>query len=300
MLRAARAAAALLLLAAPARAELYPAAELAEARAAYADNIRYQLREDMGVPAHAIALSLPDRGPNPLSVWAEPASASVSLPIATVRFIDDLGILWTHLDRHGCERNYILTYLHALLREGRALPGPLAAFGIPRETALADPFVNDVSGKIVTTAIYFLLAHEVAHLALGHAARGPGAASIAQEVEADAVALAAFREKGLPPIGVSFYFLAARWLDPARADALGSTHPLSADRIAALAEAMLNDPAAYSHAEPDPQAGAARVTSMATDLLRVARRAAEDGVIAALPAGLAEAHPLDRLARACD
>jgi hypothetical protein len=287
-------------LAGPASAELYTQGQIDKARAAYAENVEFQLRSDMGIPAEVIRLEMPDRGSHPLSVSAHPATRSIRFPVQTIMFIDDFGILWTYLDRMGCEREYILTYLNALLREGRDLPDPLAAFGIDRDKALADPFVNDVSGKIVTTAVYFLLAHEVGHLALGHGALGAGAASIAQEMEADDLALAAFRAKGLPPIGVSFYFLAARWNDPARDRANSSTHPLSGDRIARIGEALVAEPEAFSHSEPDPALGARQVRSMGEDLVRVASRASEDGVTGFQPREMAAMFPLEKLDRACE
>jgi hypothetical protein len=81
------------------------------------------------------------------------------------------------------------------------MPPPLVAFDIDKETALADPFVEDVSTKILDSTVNYLLAHEVGHVMLGHEGGLTGGASQEQEIAADRFALDFFTAVGTPPLG---------------------------------------------------------------------------------------------------
>ena len=305
----ARAAAAMLaaLLPAGAGAQMYDDATLLAAWEQTGDNITLMITEDIAavVPesmrarAARIGVVFEARAAHPLYFYARPDAGTVHVPIASVRFVDDLATLVAWVDRKGCAPEYVQTYLWALLREGRALPPPLAAFGIDRDAALADPWVNDVSGKILKSALFFIFAHEVGHLLLGHTGGLEGADSQAQEIAADAFALDRFAALGTPPAGIVLYFMATRWLEPGAAAAGDITHPVSPDRLRAVADRLAADPAAFSFSEPDPAAGRARVETFAAEFRTMADMMAGDAMLTLLPAGLSRDFPVARLAAAC-
>ena len=241
------------------------------------------------------------RGRTPLDFWSIPSTGSVHVPMESVRFIDDLAILQAWFDRHGCAAEHIHIYLWALLRQGRPLPPPLIAFGLDRDRALADHFVDDVSGKILKSSILFILAHEMGHVILGH--RGQGeidwVRSQRQEINADAFALDHFARIGAPPAGMAIYFLASRWRDDVGVRAQIGTHPVSPERIRAIAQRMLETPEAFSFAEPDPVREREQVLSLATDLHGIADITSDERMLELLPLGLERDFPLSRLQSAC-
>lgn len=288
-------------------AQLYSDAELEAAHRQMASNITLMVTEDIvrTIPrdrrpaAAKIQVTFKKRGPNPLAFWSDPATATVYVPMESVRFIDDLAILQAWFERHRCAAEYISTYLWALLREGRPLPSPLSAFGIDRERALADDFVRDVSSKVLRSSIFFILAHEVGHIMLGHKPGLRGEASQQQEVAADAFALDRFASIGAPPAGMVLYFLAGRWRDPIGTAASLGTHPVSPERISAIAKRMAADPEAFSFAEPDPQRGREQVLAIARELRSIAELSSDERMLTLLPLGLARDFPLSRLRSAC-
>lgn len=304
LIRAGLAALACLAVAPAAGQGLYGADDLARARQTMGPNIVLVVTEDIpnALPraqragAARLTVDFIDRGPHPLSYYSEPAAARVIVPLESVLFLDDLAIATAWFEAQGCDAGYLQAYLAALLG-GEDMPPPLAAFGIDRQTALADPFVDDVSAKILSTVVNYLMAHEVGHVLLGHVGGlGGGAESQGQEIEADAFALDFFTATGTPPLGMAIYFNAARWLDPADTDA--GTHPVSRDRLRAISERLAGDPGAFASGYSDPVAGAAMVAQVADDLAFVADFAAgEERDLLGL--ALAREYPLSRLASAC-
>jgi hypothetical protein len=223
----------------------------------------------------------------------------VYFPQNSIRFVDDIAILFAWFESQGCEPGMIQTYLWALLRDGQDLPSPLRAFLIDRDIALADPFTDDVSAKIYSSALQFILAHEVGHLMLGHTGGMTGPASQAQEIAADAFAMDHFGRLGAMPLGMTYYFVAAWWHDPVGDAVAASTHPVSPDRIAALADHIARDPLAFASADANPTQAAAVALDMASELSNLARLAASDGMLTLLPYGLARDFPVSRLQVAC-
>lgn len=292
---------------APSAAQLYSDAELAAAYRLMGSNIELMVTEDIvrSIPrkqrpaAAAILVVFKERGPNPLAFWSDPATAVIYVPMESVRFIDDLAILHAWFDRNGCAVEHIHTYLWALLREGRPLPSPLVAFGVSRDKALADPFVDDVSGKILKSSILFILAHEVGHIILGHQGGLTGVTSQLQEVEADTFALDHFASIGAPPAGMALYFLAGRWRDPIGTAASLGTHPVSPHRIGAIAQRMAAEPEAFSFAERDRQRGREQVVAIASELRKMADLSSDERMLTLLPFGLARDFPLSRLRSTC-
>lgn len=290
-----------------ASAPLYEDAVLEQAHRKMGRNIELMVTEDivgkvrrsMRPQAAAISVQFVLRGPNPLAFWSDPVNKVVYVPMESIRFIDDLAILQAWFERQGCNAAYIHSYLWALLRQQRPLPSPLAAFGVSRERALADPYVDDVSGKILKSSVLFVLAHEVGHILLGHRGGLMGSASRRQEREADDFALDHFAAIGAPPAGMVYYFVAGRWRDPVGTAASQGTHPVSPERIGAIADRLAQDPRAFSFAEPNPERGRQQVISIARDMQKVAELSSDDRLLTLLPMGLEAEFPLSRLRTAC-
>jgi hypothetical protein len=218
----------------------------------------------------------------------------VIVPMESVLFIDDLGVASAWFEAQGCDAGFVQAYLAAVFTRG-GMPPPLVAFDIDKETALADPFVEDVSTKILDSTVNYLLAHEVGHVMLGHEGGLTGGASQEQEIAADRFALDFFTAVGTPPLGMSIYFNAGRWLDPAGG---AGTHPVSGDRLRAIAGRLAADPSVFASGYSDPETGAALVAQVAGDLEVIADFAqGDEREIFAL--ALDREYPLSRLAGVC-
>lgn len=290
-----------------ASATLYHDETLRSAQEKMGSNIRLMVTEDIvrTVPrsmrprAASIGVEFTLRGPNPLAFWSDPRNNVVYVPMESVRFIDDLAILHAWFDKHGCDASYIHSYLWALLRQQRSLPSPLAAFGVSREQALADRYVDDVSGKILKSSVLFILAHEVGHVVLNHRGGLTGADSRRQEREADEFALDHFARIGAPPTGMVYYFIAGRWRDPIGTEAELGTHPVSPERIRIIADHLATNPRSYSFSEPNPARGQQQVLSIAGEMQKIADLSSDERMLTLLPLGLKATYPLTRLTSAC-
>ena len=285
----------------------YSAADLARTAAAAEPGLVAMLQEDI-VPnlprdlrpaAAALRLAFPDRGPSPLSFWAVPGQGVIVLPLESIRFFDEVATLHAWFESHGCDPGPIQSYLWLVLGQGAALPAPLATFGIDRDTALADPMTEDVSGKILSSGMLFILLHETAHQLLGHLGGLSGTLSQAQETEADVFALNHFAGLGVMPLGIVFFFQSLWWLDPFGAAVAGGTHPVSAARIQAIADALASRPGDYSFSEPDPEKGRQQALAMAQDVGTLAGVAADEEFRSFMMQTIESSYPPDGFDGAC-
>lgn len=240
------------------------------------------------------------REQTPLSIDSSAALRTVRVPLETVLFVDQLSVVLAWFYAHHCPRQYIDTYLWALLGEHQSLKAPLAAFNIDEAEAVSDFSMNQQLTQIYNGILHFLLAHEVGHVMLGHSEDLTGRASQAREVAADQFALDRFAAIGLPPIDIVEYFLAARWLDPVGDAAAQGTHPISPRRLQAIADRLFADPDAFTRAYPDPIRGRAMNVQAALDIAMIANSMFDDGTITVTPQeALLAGFPLSRLATAC-
>lgn len=287
---------------------LYTEAELAHTRDRATGNIITVFQEDIigNLPradrprAAAVTVRFPEHGPSPLSFYANPATNTIYMPLESIRFFDDVATLFAWVESKGCDPASVQAYLWAKLRDGQPLPAPLKAFHIDRDTAFADPFTYDVSGKILSSGIQFILAHELGHLMLGHQGGMAGADSQAQEIAADSFALDHFSRLGGLPMGVFWYYMAAWWQDPVGSEARdASTHPVSPERISLLAERLTSDPMAFSHGELDPEREAGLAAQIGGMVANLAVLIDDDGMLSLMPIVLERDWPASRLATAC-
>ena len=250
--------------------------------------------------AAAIRLDTPDRlGPHPMGFYAVPARNTIVVPLETLHFLDEWAMLLGWDNSRGCRSEYFDSYLWALLRAGRPLPGPLDAFGLDRAAVLADPKADHVSERTLSSSVWFLLAHEVGHLLLGHSPAARGADSRRQEMEADAFALDRFAELGTAPLGIVAFFYAARYLDPTGEAAELGTHPVFSDRLRAIAERLTANPETFSHGETDPAQARLTVLFVASQIGAMAELGSDEDMLEVLPEALLRDFPLSRLASAC-
>lgn len=259
--------------AAPSHAErhLYANEDLSQARQLYTTNLRgnfYDLVERLDEPlltiARQVTLQLPDRSSSPLQFYAIPGERKIYVPIESVKFVDDFLTALTWRTSHDCDPSAAFDYAGMLAEPERvaSLPSPLPALGVPAGVLSTDTSVYEDSGKLLKSAIYFLLAHELCHVVLGHAGNIAVSPEVSQRQEqaADALALDAMARVGVVPVGMIPYFRAVAYYEgPAgnlgRADyqrlaSATSTHPLAASRIQAIAAGLRTRRAEFVRTNP--------------------------------------------------
>jgi hypothetical protein len=173
---------------------------------------------------------------HPLAFYAANEDPRIVMPIASLKFLDDLctAYAWLQLNNYSIET---VTDYTALLRykdfRGRRPPLPLIALQVPRN-ALDDRRVDELALGHFVTARAFILAHELGHMLFRHSPL-TYAQSRANEQQADRFAAEVMRRVGLPPLGMLVFFFAdASWAGyPSQEE---DTHPLSGDRLRALAQ----------------------------------------------------------------
>lgn len=235
-----------------------------------------------------LELEFPLRGAedHPLSFYAH-RDGTVTLPVLSLKFFDDLSIALAWLWRQGYSLETAMEYVSMLkYREpahfGGRYPPPLEALRIPPD-ALDDSGTDDMAQKIFKTAVVFVLLHEMGHVLYDHPGYGPGverADARANEAEADAFALEVMRRLGVAPFGMVFFFQSLAHIGLNRGD-FGSdgdyerhlardTHPLTEARLAALAAALRADIDAFAQEFTDPASGREAVAYVAAEIAKVA------------------------------
>lgn len=238
-----------------------------------------------------LAMPLVGRHRNPFDFYAD--ETSINFPVLSVKFWNDFSIALAYFERNRCDTGALFDYV-GMLRYGQApdghYPPPLVAFRIPGD-ALSDSYVDDASLKTIKSAIFFLMAHELAHVLYRH----PGYVGVsarqaqANEAQADAFALEVMRRARTAPFGIVPWFMAAARFEATRADFRDdasyreylekrATHPLSADRLAAIARGIRADVEGFVSAENDNSAYRAAIARMADDIDNIAGVLADDGV----------------------
>jgi len=210
-----------------------------------------------------------------LNVGAVPAARQIYLPLRTAVWLDEYFGLAAHLEQRKCPDRLTISLIYdAMLTrsggDGARPPGPFAAFGLDKRV-YDDAFVKDVSNKLFGDTVFFLLAHELGHVARGHAGGATGIHSQIQEREADAYAFDAMATVGAFPLGLAYFFTAAAMMEGGQ-----TTHPLSGSRVDAAARALEARPRAFvDHSEPNPDAWVPRLLDLARQI-RLAIPLADD------------------------
>jgi hypothetical protein len=186
---------------------------------------------------------------------SDAASGKIVLPVLSLKFLDDLCTAYAWLQIHDYSLETISDYVAMLKYQNlQSLPQVLPTLGIPVD-ALSDKRVDELALGHFVTARTFILAHELGHLRFRHAG-----SSIANEHEADAFAIDVMQRTPLPPLGIMVFFMADAHMAQ-YPPSPNATHPLSADRLRALAARLLDKALAHKIAklgdflaDPDIQA----------------------------------------------
>jgi hypothetical protein len=210
----------------------------------------------------------------------------VVLPIQSIKFFDDLSVAHAWLWRHGYGPETALEYASMLKygepeRFGGRYPAPLPALQIP-EDALDDPVTGEQAQKLLKSAIVFLVLHELGHVLHGHPGYDAISAAKAQanEGDADRFALRVMRRIGVAPFGMVFWFQTGAYLAPNRGDFADdeahaewlrqTTHPVTEDRLRAIAAELRHAPEDFALEFPDQESGRLAILSTADEIELVA------------------------------
>ena len=188
--------------------------------------------------------------------------STVTMSVFSLLFVEDLSTAYAWLYTKGYSLETVDEYI-AMLKYKRAAdfpgdryPPPLTALGVPAD-AWHDPAVNNLSLRLRNSAYAFIMAHELGHIARKHRAYADitMAESRRQETEADAFALDLLSRASEIPMGAILYFQAQAYMMPSLGQFIAEgkskqdwqaavlkemTHPLTADRLQALALGLEN------------------------------------------------------------
>jgi len=233
--------------------QIYSANTLRSANNTYSTNIHAVLYEDIRgylLPREIRVLDRTElkqpwnRTQDPFEFSAYPDRGVILIPTLSIKFFDDLAIALSWYERFGCNKESVFDYVASLdFGEGSVQP-PLTALGVPDKAYELDDYVDDVSQKTLKSAIVFLLLHELGHVYHQHQGYDGISSSQAQgqEAEADAFAMKVLRRMHLPPLGMTAWFLAISMRDPAKPGSPRQTHPMTADRLKAIADELRQNP----------------------------------------------------------
>ena len=219
----------------------------------------------------------------------------VTMSAASLKFFDDFCVAIAWLQTNGYDIETASDYVSMLKYRtpaaiGGRYPLPLDALQIPGD-ALDNPRVNNIANRIFNEAVFFVLAHELGHALYRHPGYGPGvtrAQARANEAEADAFALDMMQRAEAEPTSMAFWFLMAGYMADGRGDFASdadyekflteSTHPLTGDRIAALADRLAAAAEEFARLGSDPAASLSRINWTADQLNQVAGILGDPGI----------------------
>ncbi len=254
------------------------------------------------------------KGREPFGFAADTAGRTIYMSIQSLKFLDDLSLAAAWLDRNGYTLQSLTNYLAMIRHWSRpeAPPAVLPALCIP-ENALQNAEVDTLSQKTFSTAIFFVMLHEIGHIVLGHGGYEgiSRAAARKAEADADAFALKIMARVGDPPLGVVNLFLVMAYLTespdhytsaPVSPQQLAArTHPLSPDRLSDFADTLAQTAEDYSKlglTRAQVMATAGEVRIVAANLLGIRGLTPLIGR-ATTPKDLGPMRPGDKLAAPC-
>ena len=229
-------------------------------------------------------------GSHPANFYSEPAAKRILFPVSSLRFLRDVAVAYAWLGVKGFDLQPVTDYLCMVKYQwpGRlraAVHTPPETLGVP-PNALDDAAAAARFQQIFGTMIVFVLGHELGHIYHQHgsyAALSPEQAR-RQEQEADAFALAIAQRIGEAPVGASLFFHVMAHLEPFagdpdfREDRANRTHPLSSQRIEAIAGHIEKNAERFA----GRPGGAMRAAFVARELRQVARVLGDEGAQEAL------------------
>jgi hypothetical protein len=265
---------------------MYQASELRRANGVYSRNIQAVLFEDIAgylrddelTTLRRVSLLQPwDRTVDPFEFSADPETGVILVPTFSVKFFDDIAIATSWFERFKCNKESVFDYAAALDFSSIDLPDPLTALDVPQEAYKLDGYVDDVSQKILKSAIAFILLHELGHVHHGHQHYDQITAAQAQdqEAEADRFAMRVLRRMRLPPMGMTVWFMAVSMRDPLVPGSPRQRHPLTSSRLQAIATELRTRPGDFIEPANQRRITTASILSIADDIDGIGRLLAD-------------------------
>ena len=254
------------------------------------------LPADVRFRLDGITLEMPLRdeinvGAPPMTAYADSRGRRIILPASTLQFWGDLPVVWAWFIHRRCDPTPLIAYVRNVVR-GRETTPPFEHFGLSFGALVRVPFVDKLSLDITNTAVNFILAHEMGHIFYGDAgSQQPGAKQ--RELRADAFALEVLAAANIPPIGIVQFFTAARFADPLALDAVQSSHPISPDRLAVIADRIREQPLDYVNpnlSADRKEEDRGRIVSIADAIDAIAKKMLDDRIIGGIYEGWDEVY----------
>ena len=265
---------------------MYSSYDLQRASNSYSNNIRAVLMEDIAgylttnesATLSRVQLEQPwNRLVDPFEFSANPSTGVILVPTFSVKFFDDLAIATAWFERFNCNKEAVFDYVAALDFNDRELKAPLPELGVPNEAYKLDDYVDDVSQKTLKSALAFLLLHELGHVYYQHKRYDAitAAQARAQEAEADQFAMNVLRRMRLPPMGMTVWFMAVSMRDPLVEGSPRQTHPLTSDRLQAIARELRRNPADFIEPANQDKWTTDDIRTVASEIDTIARNLAD-------------------------
>jgi len=199
---------------------------------------------------------LPSPSDEVLNFYADDAGGQhiVVMPVLSLKVVEDMATAYAWLYQNGMSLGTIDLYFSILRHKRKGdLPGGkypplLATLGIPAN-ALDDQRIDKLSLSFRNQALAFVLVHELGHILYKHKGYDgiTKAQARADEVQSDRFALNMLARTQTAPLGAILFFQAQVYSHPHRGEfpdrqawqkylLTTSTHPLTVDRIAAMAD----------------------------------------------------------------
>lgn len=273
---------------------LYSTHELQEYATRVGPNLRGMWEEDFlskltyeeRVRAGTVTLHTPLVGVTrfPLEFYSNPIERQVFLPIGSVKFLDDVALSFSYYADKGCDPGVVSDYAGVLRYRPEDITGsPLDTLGVPR-AATSDPIVDATAQNILKSTIFFVAAHEYAHVMYRHINYSWTTAQQAQqqEADADAFSLDVLRRIGVPPVGLTYFFFITSRLEATPGDFASpkeyenflrqrASHPVGSLRILEIAKHIEENLRAFSRLQADPASWESRLRTGAAQLRTIAQ-----------------------------
>jgi|GEM_PF-3400897 len=248
------------------------------------DNERSALR--------GVKFNYPDEcGSHPINFFANhgDGKSTVCLPISSLRFLSEVCLAQAYLDvqqKKGAIADngmmFITNYLSIIRWQWDKIKGTknyslLSVLGVNRDQILKDKEVDSRFVKLYSTAIMFIIGHELGHIRYHHKgyAESTPVQSQANEAQADEFSLEILRRIGDPPFGgiLIFFFVSQHFTNVSRDNSkanLTLTHPLNSKRIRLVAASLRRHSTRYANSQDNPQRATLQFQSIADQLMYIA------------------------------
>lgn len=218
----------------------------------------------------------------------------IVIPLLSVKFLHDLlyASYWARRNGYLLKSHLyvnMLKYRRAIDFSPHRYPSPFDALGIPH-TSAGEPRYDNSEGRdqfdvIFNDVLFFVVAHEAAHVVLNHVRSTPQ-----NETLADVFAIEILSRYGKFPVGISDFFLfASYWaLNGGDFEDLAqyriwltaeATHPPSASRIQLLAASLYENPQRNLPSLPESHPNVTRIKDMALALMDIAETIDRDTTV---------------------